>query len=143
MQLDNENIRNLIQRFSENYFFDRMEFGEVLTVASAAILVVSLNSALLMQNSLEEVKDVNQEFEELDAIMSTDNFQSSMEALETTAVEISQDFQRVYTGFQALNSSTESVSQLEKNLENRYEFYRWLILISLLGIVAGISLIYI
>lgn len=130
-------------QLEENYFFDKIEFGEVLAVTSIAMLLISVHAAFTINQSIEDLEEVNREFDEVRGVMSTDNFQSSMEALETTAVEISEDFQFVYNNFDELETELDRLEETQQDMEERYRFYQWMVLISIVGIVSGISIIYI
>lgn len=131
------------KQLEENYFFDKIEFGEVLAVTSIAMLLISVHAAFTINQSIEDLEEVNREFDEVRGVMSTDNFQSSMEALETTAVEISEDFQFVYNNFDELETELDRLEETQQDMEERYRFYQWMVLISIVGIVSGISIIYI
>lgn len=136
-------IEKIQEWFRKNYVFDRIEFGEVMVVASTAALLVSAHAAISIQDSLTTVEETNSELDQLRGMMSSDSFESSMEALETTAVEISEDFRAIYQGFNSLESGLESMNEVEKQLRSMFEFFRWIVLISIIGIVTGLSLIYI
>lgn len=141
MQLNN--LKERISDLEHEYKIDKTELGEVMAVTCLALLMISAHAAISLQDSISELEQTNNDLDELRGIMNSQSFESSMEALETTAVEISQDFERVYQGFSTMESDLERVKTVEENLKQRYEFYRWIILISLIGIVTGISLIYI
>lgn len=132
-----------LESMERDYTVDTTELGEVMAVTSLALLMLSAHAALSLQDSLTQVENTNEELDRVEGIMSSESFQSSMEAVETTAIEISQDFEQVYQGFSSLESTVTSLESVESNLRERYNFYRWLILISIIGVITGLSLIYI
>lgn len=145
MQLNEVKARilNAIRNLEMTYTIDTTELGKVMTVTSLSILLISAHAALSLQHSLTEVENANEELERINGMMSSESFQSSMEALETTAVEISEDFEQVYQGFNSLDSGINTLGSVETNMRDRYNFYRWIILVSIIGIIVGASLIYI
>lgn len=143
MNVNKEKIQRKWDELNQKYVLDKTELGEVLAVTSIALLFISVHAAISVNESLEDVEELNRNFDQVRGIMASDSFDSSMEAVETTAVEISSDFEQVHQNFQALENELEGLEEVEHRLEDRYRFYQWMVLLSIIGLVSGISIIYI
>jgi hypothetical protein len=136
-----------IERIPERYRVDKQELGKVLLVASAAAFVVSLHSAFTLDATIQQVDRTNSQFDELEVIMSSQSFNQSMEALESTdtyeQIDIYGQFSTAVDTFQTAEDGLESQEELSEGLDSSYETYQWLVLVSILGIVAGAAIIYI
>lgn len=137
---------NLIEH-PERYRIDRRELGKVLLVASTALLVVSVHATLSFQDSLKDVKKVDQNLDQAEAIMDSRGFNQSLQAinsLETVdQVDIYNQFKQASNAFKQARAAIQSAETARDNLESNYEMYRWLVLISILGQVAGLAVMYI
>jgi hypothetical protein len=136
-----------LERVPERYRIDKRELGKVLMIASAAVFVVSVHSALTLNAAVEEVDKTDKQLSEMEAIIESDSFNRSMQALESTdtyeQVDIYAQFSTAVEAFNSANQGFDSLDNVSQGLENSYNTYQWLVLISLLGLVAGAVIIYI
>ncbi|MFB6241383.1 MAG: hypothetical protein ABEJ36_01100 [Candidatus Nanosalina sp.] len=135
------------ERIPERYRLDKRELGKVLVVASTALLVVSVHSVLVFQSTAEDVKKADKQLEKAQAVMSTSAFNQSMQAIGSIEtfeeVNIYNQFRQASKAFSSAKNATSELSSARERIESSYELYQWLVLVSILGIVAGISVMYI
>lgn len=136
-----------LEKVPEKYRIDKRELGKILLIASAAVFVVSVHSALTLNAAIEEVDKTDSQLSEMEAIIESDSFNQSMNALESTdtfeQVDIYGQFSTAVEAFSSAGQGFNSLDDVSQGLENSYTTYQWLVLISLLGIVAGAVIIYI
>lgn len=139
-------IRLKISQIHENYTLDTTELGKVLTVASISILLISIPSALEYKNNYEDIEEINRGLDNMRGVMATEDFQTSMESIETTLsgsdLPGAGEFRQLYNSFDQMNSTLTELEQIESNMEKSYNTYQWIILISISGAVSGLALIY-
>ncbi len=134
------------ERLEERYTVDRREFGKILVIASTALLVLSLHSALSFQSALSQVEKVNRDFDKARGIIESPGFNDSLEALQSVkggGSQITNQFVTASNAFLEARDALERSEKAEDDLEGTYQQYRWLVLIAVLGEVAGIAVIYI
>lgn len=136
-----------LERIPEKYRVDKRELGKVLLVASAAIFVVSVHSALTLNAAINEVDNTQSQLNEMEVIMESQSFNQSMSALESTdtyeQVDIYGQFSTAVDAFNSAEGAFNSMESVSEGLENSYGIYQWLVLTSILGMVAGAVIIYI
>jgi len=133
-----------LRKALDEYTVDQNELGKILLIASTALLVVSVHAALQFQNSYDQMNEVNKQFDKTEGIVESQSFNDSLEALNSVkGSEIASKFTTAAKAFQEAKTAIEASEAAETNLENNVETYKWLVLISILGEVAGVSIIYI
>lgn len=136
-----------VERVPKKYRIDKRELGKVLLIASAAVFIVSVHSALTLNAAVDEVQKTDNQLSEMEAIIESDSFNQSMQALESTdtyeQVDIYGQFSSALEAFNSAEKGFNSLDNVSQGLENSYSTYQWLALISLLGCVAGAVIIYI
>jgi len=136
-----------LERIPEKYRVDKRELGKVLLVASAAFFVVSVHSALTLNAAIDEVDNTESQLNEMQAVMESQSFNQSMNALEGTdtdeQVDIYEQFSTAVEAFNSAEGAFASMESISEGLENSYSTYQWLVLASILGMVAGAAIIYI
>lgn len=136
-----------VERIPDKYRIDKRELGKVLLIASAAVFVVSVHSALTLNAAIDEVEKTDSQLSEMEAIIESDSFNQSMQALESTdtyeQVDLYGQFSTALEAFNSAQNGFNSIDDVSEGLENSYSIYQWLVLISLLGCVAGAVIIYI
>lgn len=140
------NPLNLLEH-PDRYSIDRRELGKVLLVASTALLVVSVHATLSFQDSMKDVQKVDRQLEQTEAIMDSRGFNQSLQAIDSLQtveeVDIYNQFRQASDAFRQARQAVSSAETASDNLESNYELYRWLVLVSILGQVAGLAVIYI
>lgn len=136
--------RQKLSEISDRYSIDKREFGKVLTVASIAIFVVSVHSAMEFGKASEDLKKVNRGFDKTSGVINSEGFNQSIEALESLkGTDIAPQFIRASKAFRSAQANLEKSEMAQNRLEESFETYRWLVLISILGTISGITVIYI
>ncbi|MFB6207744.1 MAG: hypothetical protein ABEJ69_00165 [Candidatus Nanohaloarchaea archaeon] len=136
-----------IEHVPERYRVDKRELGKVMIVASTALLVVAVHSVFVFQTAMKDVRAADKQLEQADAIMSSPSFNQSMQAIDSIEtfeeVNIYNQFQQASNAFHAANDAMVKVESARESMEANHELYQWLVLISILGEVAGVAVIYI
>lgn len=135
-----------LEHVPERYRVDRRELGKVLIVASTAILFMSIHSILVVQSAMKDVKTAQDSLKEADARMSSQAFNESLQAIKSLdtydQVDIYNHFRQAGDAFTAARNTVDEVEAAADRLERNFHMYQWLVVISLLGEVAGIAVIY-
>lgn len=127
-----------------DYTVNQEELGKILVIASAALLVTSVHAALQFGNSHEKVEDLNQELDKTQAVMQSEDFNESMEAIESVqGTQIGPRFSSAVEAFNGAENSIHKAEEAESDLQTASTVYQWLTLIGIMGIIAGLSLLYI
>lgn len=137
---------NWFEKVPDRYQWDRNEFGRLLIVVSVAVLILSIHSVTVLQTSIDDVGDSTKKIERAQGIMNSQGFNQSLQAIESIEtyedVDISNQFVQASSAFQAAANAMESIDETEDQLRLNLAIYRWLVLMSILGIVAGAGIIY-
>ncbi len=141
------NIRAKISELHNEYMIDQRELGKVMVIASTALLIVSVHATLVFQSSAKDVRQTNMNFDRAEAIISSPSFNDSVEALSTakgtTTTGVAASFAQAATAFQQAGKSLRLSDNAQDRLEDNAELYQWLVLVALLGEVAGVAVVYI
>lgn len=133
-----------LEELRSRYTFDSREFGKVLLVASVTLLVVSVHATLQFQQASEKTDALNDNLTETSGIINSQGFNESLEALESVrGTDIAPQFITAADAFRQASSSFSLAEEANKGLENSSQLYRWLVLLSIMGMVTGMSFIYI
>ncbi|MFT4867939.1 MAG: hypothetical protein ACI9LV_000551 [Candidatus Nanohaloarchaea archaeon] len=127
-----------------DYTVNQEELGKVLLIASAALLVTSVHAALQFGDSHNKIQDLNQDLDRTQAVMNGEDFNESMEALESVqGTQIGPRFSSAVEAFNSAENSIQTAEEVESDLDTASVIYQWLVLISIMGVIAGLSLLYI
>jgi hypothetical protein len=139
-----EKLNEKLEGFERSHFFDQREFGKVLIVVSLSMLIFSVFSLTQINDTVETTSTLQSEFSELSAVMSTPQFNSSLSAIEDLETSsIGQDFGLAAQTFRALQERVNAFNAVNSELGTLQKTYQWMVLISILGLAAGITVIYI
>ncbi|MFP4038802.1 MAG: hypothetical protein ACLFTA_03390 [Candidatus Nanohaloarchaea archaeon] len=142
-----EQLNRLKQRIREveySYWFDKKEFGKVVIIASLALLVVSVHAIYTIDDAVEQASNSTERMQKTAALVGSDGFKQSMESLAGTGTTIQgESIDDVVTNLEYASESVDGVEQLSSELEQARTTYQWTALIGMLGIVAGMTAIYI
>ncbi|MFB6181167.1 MAG: hypothetical protein ABEJ93_04790 [Candidatus Nanohalobium sp.] len=132
-----------IRELEYEYTVDQREFGKVLVVVSATTFLISLMSLYQVMEVQESVEGVNSDFSKLDAVISSDRFNQSLSAIQSLEGTTSgQKFQYAAQTFRGMQHGLKQAEQAEHDLEHARSTYQWVILLSILGATAGVTVIY-
>jgi len=144
MRPQNQEILNKFQEFEYTHFFDKKEFGKVLSITSFALLIVSVHAIYTIDGAVEQASNSTDRMERTASLVGSDTFQQSMESLASTGATIDgQGIEEITANLEYASESVSGIEQLETELEGARTTYQWTALVGILGLVAGITSIYI
>lgn len=137
-------LKQKIREIEYQYWLDKTEFGKVLIIASLSILVVSIHAIYTVNNAVEQASESNERMQSTAVLVGSDSFQNSMENFADTGATIGgEPVSEVVSDLQYASESVQQVEQLSEDLEQARTTYQWTVLLGILGLVAGITAIYI
>lgn len=137
-------LKQKIQDIEYSYWLDKREFGKVMIIASLSILVVSIHAIYTVNGAVEQASNSSERMETTAVLVSSDSFQSSMESLGGTGTTIDgRSIDEVVSDLQYASESVNQMEDLSNELERARTTYQWTVLLGILGLVAGITAIYI
>lgn len=137
-------LKQKIRDIEYRYWFDKKEFGKIVIIASLSMLIVSVHAIYTIDSAVEQASNSTERLETTAALVGSDGFQQSMNSLAGTGVTIQgQSISEVVSDLQYASESVEGIEELSSELERARTTYQWTTLIGLLGLVAGITSIYI
>jgi len=143
-ELREEGIEQTANDIREEYVIDQRELGKMITIASLALMVASIPSAITMQSAKEDIGQVNQDLTQIQSVVSSDDFRNNLETLQNRiGGNVATTLGRVMEGMEQTNQSINNLEATQERLDSRAETFRWLSLISILGVVAGATTMYI
>jgi len=139
-----QDLKQKILEIEYGYWLDKREFGKVMIIASLAVLVVSVHGVYTINGAVEKASESSEQMRTAAVLVGSDNFQQSMESLASTGATIGgQDINEVLEDLQYTSDSVENMEELSNELEDNRETYQWTVLAGMLGMVTGITAIYI
>jgi hypothetical protein len=139
-----EKITGKVQELEYDYRFDKKEFGKIMIIASLAVLAVSLHALFTLNSAVEQASNSTEKLEKTAALVGADSFQQAMEALAATGATIQgQSIGEVIADLEYASNSVEGISELSSELSEAQKTYQWTVLAGILGLVVGITSIYI
>jgi hypothetical protein len=137
-------LKQKIRDIEYRYWFDKKEFGKIVIIASLSMLIVSVHAIYTIDSAVEQASNSTERLETTAALVSSNGFKQSMNSLAGTGVTIQgQSISEVVSDLQYASESVEGIEELSSELERARTTYQWTTLIGLLGLVAGITSIYI
>jgi hypothetical protein len=139
-----DEISRKIQEMEYDYSFDKKEFGKIMIIASLAVLAVSLHALFTLNTAVEQASNSTERLETTAALVGSDNFQQTMDALADTGATIDgQSIGQLIADLEYASNSVEGITELSSELNEAQKTYQWTVLIGILGLVVGITSIYI
>lgn len=130
-----------IDELEYEYTFDRQELGKIVFITSAALLVVSVNTALTLESVSSDLKQTNNDVEQASSVITSDNFQNALDTLQRVqSSRLTQQLEVARNSFQEAQSSFENIETAQNRVDRTYRRYQWMSLISILGLVTGVAL---
>ncbi|MFO7794092.1 MAG: hypothetical protein R6V35_03910 [Candidatus Nanohaloarchaea archaeon] len=137
-------LKQKIQEIEYEYWLDKREFGKVMIIASLSILVVSIHAIYTVNDAVDQASNSSERMETTAVLVNSDSFQNSMENFADTGATIGgEPVSEVVSDLQYASESVEEMNQMSEELENARTTYQWTVLLGILGLVAGITAIYI
>lgn len=117
--------------------------GETIFATSLILMFFSLHVMVNTNAALDEFEEFESELTYLDVVTGSEEFNQSLEALESIeGTQTGQRHRETVQTFRSIQSSTNSIQEAQSQLEGFYGVYQWLFLLSILGMVGGITVIY-
>jgi hypothetical protein len=137
-------LKQKIQEFEYEYTLDQTELGKILAIVSLTLTLFSVHAILSLQPAIEEARSAEDRLQQLDQVVNSEQFNQSLNALEDLqTTTVGDDIQYALRTFRGMQVTVEDQQQIYTDLEKVHSQYQWLFLIGLLGIIAGVSLIYV
>jgi len=93
---------------------------------------------------VEQASNSTERLDTSASLISSDSFQESMQSLAATGATIEgQGIDQLISDLEYATSSLSEVEELSNSLENAQTTYQWTVLVGILGLVVGITSIYI
>lgn len=137
-------LRQKIQELEYEYWLDKKEFGKITIIASLAVLTVSIHAVYTINGAVEQASNSSEQMRTAAALVGSERFQQSMESLAGTGTTIDgRGIDEVVAELEYASESVEQMNELSEELERTRTTYQWTVLIGILGLVAGVTAIYI
>lgn len=134
-------IKNPFPQATQKININQQEIGKMLTLVSLTMLIFSSITLVTLQDINQDLQDVESNYSQINTLIQTQDFQQGIEDLQTE--EISDEALSATLILTNALENTSDLSETSQQLEETHETYQWMILISILGIIAGITTIYI
>lgn len=137
-------LKDTIREFEYEYTLDEAELGKTMVIVSFTLLLFSVHTILVMQPAIEEAKNTEDRLNQLDQVVNTQRFNQSLNAMQDLqSTSVANDLDYALQTFQAMQDTVTGQEDIYQNLERTNRRYQWLVLVGLLGIIAGVSIIYV
>lgn len=142
--LKEDGVKETAVELHDEYGIDQQEFGKIVIIASLALFIASVPSALTLQETHDELKQTNENFDPIQGILDSDRFQENLDTLDSRVEgQLGNSISQIVNTLEDTRSDMERLEETEKQLQDRANTYKWLSLISILGMVSGVVIIYI
>ena len=136
--------RKKLQELEYEYTLDQKELGKIMIIASLTLLVASVHTLVQLQPAMEEAQTAEERLSQLDAVVNTPQFNDSLQALQDLeGTGIGDRMEYALSTFEGMQITVQDQKNIYEQLEKTHETYQWLVLISLIGLVTGIAIIYV
>ena len=142
-ELKNQGPLQTMKDLHEEYGIDQRELGKIILISSLAVFVVSAPAAITLQETHDQVSLANTDMDQVQGMINSDSFQQSLSNLEDVGGSLAQNIQVISEDLRTANSSISELESTEQKLGERAQTYKWISLISLIGIITGVMTIYI
>ena len=124
--------------FDWDYTLDSTEFGKILTVFSAALLVSSVYGYYSLGSVEAQITESENQMENGLSFVESPDSQRIIEALSDVR-GVSEEFSVLQRGFQEAEQSLNSTRQARTAVEDARERYQWMSVVSISSIIAGVT----
>jgi len=136
-------IKQKMESIHTEYGIDQRELGKIMVIASTALLVVSIHAALTFQSASDSLESSNNDLQRAYGVIDSSSFQNMLDSLESIrSTAVRNEVETARQAFEQATGAMEETRETERMLQDRYDTYQWLTLISLMGVVAGVAVIY-
>lgn len=137
------NLRERIKQVEYDYTLDQRELGKVLLVVSATVFLISLTSLYQTRTVLGDVQETRSDLSELDAVVNSQRFNQSLSAIKSLeGTTEGQKYQYAAQTFRGMQHSIDESRDSEQKLKEMQKTYQWMVLSSILGATAAVTVIF-
>lgn len=139
-----KSLKQKVGALERDYTLDQREVAKILIITSTTVLFLSLFTLIELESASAEIASADGNFSRLSGMVSSENYNQTIEALQDVQQgTISSRMQYAAEFFITAQSSVFSMQEVRNRLDSILGIYRWLILLAILGEVAGVSLLYV
>lgn len=142
-EFEREGPKATLKELHREYGLDQQELGKIILISSLAIFVVSVPAAITLQETHDQVSSVNTDMDEVQGMINSNTFQQSLTSVEAVGGSLARNIQVISEDLRNANASISELESTETTLGQRANTYKWISLVSLIGIISGIVTIYI
>ena len=139
-----KNISQKVQEIEYEYWFDQREFGKIMIIASLSILAISLHALFTINGVVDQAENATERLEKTNILLNADEFQQSINALSETGLTVGggRSIEAVAGELSYAVNSVEIFNQVSGELNQAQKTYQWTVVIGILGLVTGITAMY-
>lgn len=122
----------------------RFELAKLIIVISLVTMAFAGHAIFTLQDSIDDMQTFEEDYDFAMEIMETQSFNQSLNLL-SVSVQTGQgsSFLEVVQAMRQSQDSFQTYQQARRNLEQTYQRYQWLFLLGLLGLIAGVTIIFV
>lgn len=136
-------LKEKIQDVEYSFELDQGELAKMLILVSTTVLIFSAHGITMLNSTSERLESLEEDFSEVSGMVNSEDFNETVDALsDVQQGTISERMQFAANSLQNLQETDAELSKSSDDVENMLNLYRWLLLLAVLGEVAGVSLIY-
>lgn len=136
--------RQKLEELEHDYTLDQIELGKIIIIASLTLLIISVHTLMQIQPAMEEAETAEQRLSQLDSVVNTAQFNDSLQALQDLeGTSMGDRMEYALSTFEGMQVTVQDQKNIYSQLEKTHETYQWLVLISIIGLVTGIAVIYV
>ncbi len=136
-------LEQVIQPLRE-YTLDQQELGKILIIFSLTLIILS-SYGVYQLSEVQKMTESNQEdLRGVNLIVQSERFEDSVQSLERSGMTIDgQPISQVAEEFSYMANTSENVRMMDQRVSNTKSTFQWLVMIGVLGVVAGITVMYV
>lgn len=139
-----EGVKSKIGRLKQDYTFDQREAAKILIITSTTVLLFSVFSIINLESASTSISSADQNLSRVEGMISSEDYNDTIDALQDVQQgTISERMQYAAEFFTAAQSGTYSLDGVQATVDSMIGIYQWLVLLAVLGEVAGVSLLYV
>jgi len=139
-----QNPRKKLRELEYEYTLDQKELGKIMVIASLTLLLASVHTLVQLQPAMEEAETAEERLSQLNSVVNTAQFNDSLQALQDLeGTSMGDRMEYALSTFEGMQVTAQDQKNIYERLDKTHETYQWLVLISLVGLVTGIAVIYV
>lgn len=135
-----QELKQKAEELHSEYAFSRVELAKIMVIVSATLIVVSIPAALSFQSAANQAKSVNSQLSQTAALVNSERVQTSLDVLRNTGGSSFDQIAAAINAVERTDKAVNSTQNLQNEMDRSKEMYQWLVLIGIIGEVAGIAI---